>query len=175
MHVLDDERPRRPDVQLRRQLLDQASQPARRRLALAQPALKADDSDRLEEGDRDAEVVRFARPEGDELELRLVRDVVLDGSGIERAQADRDMTISQWTVSVTFTEAGSQRLFEVTRDNVDRRLAMVVDGQIVTAPTIRSPIRGGAEINGAFDRERAEELAKAINDAARGAGTQPSR
>jgi preprotein translocase subunit SecD len=129
----------------------------------------------VEEGDRDAEVVRLARPEGDELELRLLRNVVLDGSGIERAQADRDMTISQWTVSVTFTEAGSQRLFEVTRDNIDRRLAMVVDGLIVTAPTIRSPIQGSAEISGAFDRERAEHLAKAINDAARTASTQPSR
>ena len=127
------------------------------------------------EGDIDAEVVRLARPEGDEMELRLARDVVLDGSGIERAQADRDMTISQWMVSVTFTEAGSQRLFEVTRDNIDRRLAMVVDGLVVTAPTIRSPIQGAAEINGSFDRERAEQLAKAINGAARQASTQPSR
>lgn len=125
--------------------------------------------------DRDAEVVQLARPEADEIELRLVRDVVLDGSGIDRAQADRDMTLGQWTVSVTFTEAGSQRLFEVTRDNIDRRLAMVVDGQIVTAPTIRSPIRGSAEISGAFDRERAEQLARAINDAARKASTQSSR
>jgi preprotein translocase subunit SecD len=127
------------------------------------------------DGDRDAEVVRLARPDADELELRLLRDVVLDGSGVERAQADRDMTLGQWTVSVTFTEAGSERLFEVTRDNLERRLAMVVDGLIVTAPTIRSPIRSSAEINGAFDRARAEELVKAINDAARGAGTQPSR
>jgi SecD/SecF fusion protein len=128
-----------------------------------------------EEGDRDAEVVRLARPEGDELELRLLRDVVLDGSGIDRAQADRDMTLGQWTVSVTFNEAGSRRLFEVTRDNIDRRLAMVVDGQIITAPVIRSAVRDSAEINGAFDRARAEELAKAINDAARTASTQSSR
>jgi preprotein translocase subunit SecD len=48
-------------------------------------------------------------------------------------------------------------------------------GVIVTAPTIRSPIQGSAEISGAFDRERAEHLAKAINDAARTASTQPSR
>jgi preprotein translocase subunit SecD len=127
------------------------------------------------EDDRDAEVVQFARPEAGEIELRLVREVVLDGSAIDRAQADRDLTIGQWTVSVTFTEAGSQRLFEVTRDNIDRRLAMVVDGLIVSAPTIRSPIRGLAEISGAFDRERAEQLAKTINDAARAASTQPSR
>ena len=125
--------------------------------------------------DRDAEVVRLARPEPGEAELRLVRDVVLDGSGIDRAQADREMTLGQWTVSVTFTEAGSQRLFEVTRDNIDRRLAMVVDGEIITAPTIRDPIRGSAEINGAFDRERAEQLAKAINDVARKASTQQAR
>jgi SecD/SecF fusion protein len=109
------------------------------------------------------------------LELRLLRDVVLDGSGIDRAQADRDMTLGQWTVSVTFNEAGSRRLFEVTRDNIDRRLAMVVDGQIITAPVIRSAVRDSAEINGAFDRARAEELAKAINDAARTASTQSSR
>ena len=127
------------------------------------------------EDDRDAEVVRLARPEADEIELRLVRDVVLDGSAIDRAQAERDMTLGQWTVSLTFTEAGSQRLFEVTRDNIDRRLAMVVDGLIVTAPTIRSPVRGSAEITGGFDRARAEELAKAINAAARGASTLPAR
>jgi preprotein translocase subunit SecD len=46
---------------------------------------------------------------------------------------------------------------------------------IVTAPTIRSPIRGSAEINGGFDRARAEELAKAISDAARHPSTLPAR
>ena len=43
------------------------------------------------------------------------------------------------------------------------------------ASTIRSPIRGSAEINGGFDRGRAEELAKAISEAARASSTRPAR
>ena len=125
--------------------------------------------------DRDAEVVQLARPEADETELRLVRAVVVDGSAIDRAQADRDRTLGQWMVSVHVYRGGIPAALRGDARQHRAALAMVVDGLIITAPTIRDPIRRSAEINGEFDRERAEHLTKAIDDAARKASTQSSR
>ena len=125
-----------------------------------------------------AEVVRVADPEGDETELRLSRDVVLDGSHVASAKVRRGLEPGTWIVSVEFTEPGSRRLADVTGANIDRRLAVVVDGAVLMAPMIRTRISGSAEITGGragFDRARAEQVAGAISAASGGPSTRPAR
>jgi preprotein translocase subunit SecD len=52
----------------------------------------------------------------------------------------------------------------VTRENVGRRLAVIVDGKVVTAPIIRSPIEGGSGvIEGDFDPREAFGIATALD------------
>ena len=51
----------------------------------------------------------------------------------------------------------------MTRDNVDKRLAIVLDGRVYSAPVIREPIAGGqAQISGSFTSEEAKNLAIAL-------------
>ena len=68
------------------------------------------------------------------------------------------------SVEVTFTQEGAKRFAELTRKNVGRSLAIMVDGQVISAPTIRSEIRGGrALITGSFTLEEAKRIAEGLS------------
>jgi preprotein translocase subunit SecD len=69
-------------------------------------------------------------------------------------------------IDVTFTPKGSKRFAEVTRQNINNRLAIIIDGQIVSAPVIKTEIPGGkAMIDGSFTQSEAKELSSKINQA----------
>jgi len=69
-------------------------------------------------------------------------------------------------IEITFTPEGRKRFAEVTRQNIDKRLAIIVEGRIVSAPVIRSEISGGKGIiSGNFTHSEAVELSNKINQA----------
>lgn len=69
-------------------------------------------------------------------------------------------------IDVTFTPKGRKRFAEVTRQSINKRLAIIIDGQIVSAPVIKSEIPGGtAVISGSFTQSEALELSDKINQA----------
>ena len=89
-------------------------------------------------------------------------EVLLDQRSIAAATA-RAGERGHWIVDVTMTEAGATLLAAVTRDHVGERLAIVVNGSLMNAPVIRSPITGGrACIAGSFPPEEARRIAAAI-------------
>jgi preprotein translocase subunit SecD len=63
-------------------------------------------------------------------------------------------------VSFRFDSVGARRFGETTKDNVNRRLAIVLDGEVISAPNINEPILGGRGIiSGSFTVEQAQDLA----------------
>ncbi len=63
-------------------------------------------------------------------------------------------------VSFSFDSQGARRFADTTRDNVGRQLAIVLDGKVISAPVIRSPILGGQGIiEGGFTVQSASDLA----------------
>ncbi|MBN1854048.1 MAG: DUF1559 domain-containing protein, partial [Pirellulales bacterium] len=88
----------------------------------------------------------------------LHKDPVLTGQHVTSAQVV-NIDSNQPAVVVTFTEEGQQILKKVTTDHQGKRLAVLVDGKIVTAPTIRATISKVALITGNFDRAEAERIA----------------
>lgn len=69
-------------------------------------------------------------------------------------------------IEVTFTPKGRKRFAEVTRHNINKRLAILINGRIISAPVIRSEISGGtALISGNFTEAEASELSNKINQA----------
>ena len=55
---------------------------------------------------------------------------------------------------------GAKRFGEITRDNVGRPFAIVLDGKVLSAPVIREPIIGGSgQISGNFTAEETTQLA----------------
>ncbi|HXP63351.1 MAG TPA: Gfo/Idh/MocA family oxidoreductase [Dongiaceae bacterium] len=89
-----------------------------------------------------------------------------------RATAEPANLVSDLGAGIDFTlDAQGTAIFaQVTRDNVGRRLAIVLDGEVISAPVIKSPIETGTGvIEGRFDSSQAEDLAKALENHARAA------
>ena len=63
-------------------------------------------------------------------------------------------------VSFRLNSLGAQRFCDVTRNNVNKPFAVVLDNQIITAPNINEPICGGsAQISGRFSTQESSDLA----------------
>jgi hypothetical protein len=71
------------------------------------------------------------------------REVHLATDAIERAELMFNTGIDRSEALITFTEAGKQAFAELTKSNVGNKLAIFVDGVIVSAPVIMSEIAGG--------------------------------
>lgn len=105
---------------------------------------------------------KFKDTEGRELLLR--RQVLLTGENLENAQSGRNQQTQQPTVNLTLDSKGARIFRDVTRDNVDKRLAIVLfengKGQVVTAPVIKQEIPNGqVEISGSMTPTQAADTA----------------
>jgi preprotein translocase subunit SecD len=66
-------------------------------------------------------------------------------------------------VEVIFTERGREKFAQVTEDNINKRLGILIDGALVTAPLIKAQVSvGKAIINGLFTGEEARRIADGI-------------
>jgi preprotein translocase subunit SecD len=67
-------------------------------------------------------------------------------------------------IDITFTKKGADQFAKVTQENLHKRLAIIIDGHLTSAPMIQMPIKGGkAQISGTFSKEEANDLANRIN------------
>lgn len=90
----------------------------------------------------------------------LEKKTLLTGDVITSARARPSDPASDFEVSLQFDREGAKIFEEITRKNVRRRLAIVLDGNIYSAPVINEPIAGGqAQITGRFTPEEARDLA----------------
>lgn len=110
---------------------------------------------------RELSAIRHRNNDGTYLDRPIVlkSDAVMTGEYIADARANFDSN-NQAYVSLTFTPRGA-RLFErITTDNVKKRMAIVLDGKVYSAPVIQEKISGGrASITGRFSTEEARDLA----------------
>jgi SecD/SecF fusion protein len=87
----------------------------------------------------------------------------LDGGEVKRAQAAPSQFGSWWSVSLEFKDRGARQFARITTDNVGKRLAIVMDNKVYSAPNIKEPITGGsAEITGSFSFDEAKRLSGVI-------------
>ncbi|MFN3448312.1 MAG: protein translocase subunit SecD [Roseococcus sp.] len=96
--------------------------------------------------------------EGERYAVR--RRVEVDGANLSDARAAQDTRTGEWVVNFSFDSVGTRRFAEVTRANVGRPFAIVLDEKVITAPVIREPITGGrGQISGNFTVRTANDLA----------------
>ncbi|HWA00362.1 MAG TPA: protein translocase subunit SecD [Caulobacterales bacterium] len=83
----------------------------------------------------------------------------LTGEHLRNAQPRFDQTYG-WVMSFDYDTVGSNIFCRITTQNTDKRFAILLDGQVLTAPVINEPICGGGGIiHGRFDANSASELA----------------
>jgi SecD/SecF fusion protein len=89
----------------------------------------------------------------------------LTGKYVERSQPFPDPVTGTPKISLRFKSEGASLFGEITRENVGRQLAIILDGELYSAPNINEPILGGScEISGSFDWKEAYELANVLQN-----------
>jgi SecD/SecF fusion protein len=87
------------------------------------------------------------------------RRVEVSGDSLTDAQPGTAQN-GEWVVNFKFDSVGSSRFAQITRENVGKPFAVVLDDKVITAPVIREPILGGSgQISGSFTAASANELA----------------
>ncbi len=106
-------------------------------------------------------VAVFSLPDADgEGRYQLEKWVAMPGEHIRDAQMAFNPDTSEPVVNFKLDKEGASLFGDMTRDNIGRALAIVLDGKVITAPVIRSVIGGGSgEISGAFTTKEASNLA----------------
>ena len=104
--------------------------------------------------------VMFLPGERDGERFAVRRRVEVDGANLTNARAGQDSRTGEWVVNFQFDSVGSRRFAQITRENVGRPFAVVLDEKVITAPVIREPILGGqGQISGNFTVRSANDLA----------------
>ncbi|MDP2278091.1 MAG: protein translocase subunit SecD, partial [Nitrospirota bacterium] len=138
----------------------------------------------IEPGEEDAVLEKFAEkiPADDEIlfekkvnretgvvvrkiPILVKKQAALKGDLLKEAKVTLDS--GQPHVSMVFNPAGAKLFDEVTAANVKKRLAIVLDNTIYSAPEIKERIGGGnAQISGSFSMEEAKRLATVLREGA---------
>ncbi len=91
--------------------------------------------------------------------LAVDKDALLTGEDVSDARPGFDQ-MNQSYVTLNFNSRGASVFERITGENVGKRLAIVLDGKIYSAPSIRERIAGGrASITGNFTTAEAHDLA----------------
>lgn len=113
-----------------------------------------------------SEVVPYANQAEGTFEV-VSRQVMISGDQLDNAQQEFDPQDGTPVVSIRFNAAGAATFARVTREGVGRRFAMLIDGEVLSAPVINEPIPSGtAQISGGFTTETANSLAIALKSGA---------
>ena len=86
--------------------------------------------------------------------------VLVSGGDLVDAQPGFDQRNGQPIVNFRFNSSGARKFAEVTKANVGKPFAIVLDNKVISAPVINEPIPGGAgQISGNFTVQSANDLA----------------
>jgi len=89
------------------------------------------------------------------------------GDNLTDARPGNDPQTNEPIVSITFDSQGATKFAKLSTENTNERFAIILDGQILSAPVFNEPILGGsAQISGGFTPETAAKLAIQLSSGA---------
>lgn len=96
----------------------------------------------------------------------VYKAIVVSGMNLQKATVGTD-SYNRPAIDFTFNNEGAQKFGKATRENIGKRFAIILDGRIVSAPTIQGAITGGhGQITGSFTPQEASELVSILNGGA---------
>ncbi len=100
------------------------------------------------------------------VDLYMVRDLgkaPLEGDVVTNATQDYDPTTGKPNVDMQMNAEGARKWKELTAANIGRRIAIILDNYVYSAPNVQSEISGGrSSISGSFSIEEAQDLANVL-------------
>jgi protein-export membrane protein SecD len=93
-------------------------------------------------------------------QLNISKRIILSGDNLVNANPTLDREINEAVVNFTFDRSGAKKFARATSNNVGKRMAIILDKKIISAPVIREAILGGnGQITGNFTFQTATDLA----------------
>ncbi|MFF6778049.1 protein translocase subunit SecD [Streptomyces sp. NPDC012637] len=98
----------------------------------------------------------------------LLGPAEVDGKDVDDAQGVFDQQRGMWIVTMDFTGEGSKKFQKITgklsqQQDPQNRFAIVLDGDVVSAPSVRQTLSASAEISGSFTQETAQDLGNILS------------
>ncbi|MEU6613940.1 protein translocase subunit SecD [Streptomyces parvus] len=92
----------------------------------------------------------------------------VSGSDVDDAKGAIDQQTGEWIVSMEFTSAGAKKFQTITgrlsqQQPPMNQFAIVLDGEVVSAPSVRQALSKNAQISGSFDQQSAEDLGNILS------------
>jgi preprotein translocase subunit SecD len=101
---------------------------------------------------------RGERGESSESYYLVNRSAVVTGRDLRNARAGRD-EMNKWETDFMLNKDGARRFANYTESNIGNRLAIVLDKQVRSAPTIQARIEDSGRITGMANQQEATDLA----------------
>ncbi len=140
------------------------------KVALLEFKLVSSDPDKLKEAQSGAVPLGYElkNTQDEQVPILIEKDAVLIGEALTDAEVQfSQSSFNEPVVSLRFNAEGAKKFAAVTAANVGRRLAIVLDGKVQSAPNIREAIPSGeAVITGRFSIEQAQDLANVLRSGA---------
>lgn len=90
----------------------------------------------------------------------MKKQTLMTGEFLTEARVNLDQRFNEPYVSIVFDSTGSKIFEQITANNVKKRLAIILDDNVYSAPVIQEKIAGGnAQISGSFSMQEARDLA----------------
>lgn len=125
------------------------------------------DANRIPPGSKKYMEKRGRGPNAQEFPIVVKERAVITGDMLSKAQGTFSGQTSLPIIAFEFNAQGARRFADITRNNVGKRFAAILDDKVITAPTIRGPILGGSGIiEGDFTIDEANETAVLLNSGA---------
>ncbi len=97
-------------------------------------------------------------------ESMTFEDTELTGANLKRAEVQFDQGTSEPQVSLQFDSEGAKLFSEITKRNLQKQVAIKLDDEIISAPTVQTVIENGqAIITGQFNIDDAKKLTVQLN------------
>ncbi|GHA80380.1 protein translocase subunit SecD [Streptomyces termitum] len=99
----------------------------------------------------------------DQWEKYLLGPAEVEGRDVDDAKAAIDQQSGQWIVDMSFTDAGSKKFQAITsklsqQTEPQNQFAIVLDGEVVSAPRVQTTLSANAQISGSFNQQSAQDL-----------------
>jgi preprotein translocase subunit SecD len=112
--------------------------------------------------DKPAAGLREAKVSGANRSVYLHKGVIVDNGDVAAARVVQGDAPSKYAVDVKFKASGTEKMRTATGNHIGKPVAILLDGQVVMAPVVRSPIGASAVVTGDFTRAQAERIVKGI-------------
>jgi hypothetical protein len=112
--------------------------------------------------ERPAPGLHAAKVSGSGRLVYLYNEAIVSNQDITAARVVPGDGPSQYGVSIEFNAAGAEKMRATTGKHIGRPVAIILDGQVVLAPVLRSRIGAAAMLSGNYSRAQAERIVKGI-------------